>query len=492
VSIRLRLTLWQTALLSLVLTAFAVVVHVAVDRQETSQLAYTLRVRAEDVQHAIYDARHAGAAGEAGSIEGPSPALDRAITAALGDGALSAVVLGPDGRELARSENLDGAFPVPAKVVQSALGGDRVLKTKEIGGEEMRLYAEKVSLGRDGGSGALVVAASMRPVAATMARWRWGLVGAVLGTTALASAIGWFLASKAMRPVDRMTQAARAIGRAADFSRRLPEPPQRDELGRLAVTFNEMLSQLGEAFATQRRFLADASHELRTPLTVVRTNAEALQRGVAADPVERAETLRAIVRETDRMGRLVADLLALARADAGQPLTRRRLALDTLVLDVYEQEQALANGVHLDLGEWEQVEVEGDPDRLKQVVLNLVDNALRHTPDGGTVTLDLLRRGEEAVLRVRDTGPGIPQEQLGRIFERFYRVDQPRSRQTGGTGLGLAIAQEVARAHEGRIEVESRLGAGSTFSLVLPVARPSAPDPAAPVPATGTRPLTTS
>jgi signal transduction histidine kinase len=297
-----------------------------------------------------------------------------------------------------------------------------------------------------------------------------------------------------MRPVDRMTQAARAIGRAADFSRRLPEPPQRDELGRLAVTFNEMLSQLGEAFATQRRFLADASHELRTPLTVVRTNAEALQRGVAADPVERAETLRAIVRETDRMGRLVADLLALARADAGQPLTRRRLALDTLVLDVYEQEQALANGVHLDLGEWEQVEVEGDPDRLKQVVLNLVDNALRHTPDGGTVTLDLVRRGEEAVLRVRDTGPGIPAEQLGRIFERFYRVDQPRSRQTGGTGLGLAIAQEVAGAHAGRIEVESRLGAGSTFSLVLPVARPPAPDPAAPapLPAAGARPLTTS
>jgi two-component system phosphate regulon sensor histidine kinase PhoR len=195
-----------------------------------------------------------------------------------------------------------------------------------------------------------------------------------------------------------------------------------------------------------------------------------------ADPVAREETLRAIARESERMGRIVSDLLTLARADAGQPLERRHLALDSLVLEVYTQEQTLANGVRLQLGEWDQIAVEGDPDRLKQVMLNLVDNALRYTPSGGEVTLDLLQRGDEAVFQVHDTGPGIPAEQMSRIFDRFYRVDQPRTRGAGGTGLGLAIAREVAEAHGGRIDVESHVGEGSTFALVLPVAR-SADEP---------------
>jgi signal transduction histidine kinase len=168
------------------------------------------------------------------------------------------------------------------------------------------------------------------------------------------------------------------------------------------------------------------------------------------------------------MARLVSDLLALARADAGVPLARRRLALDTLVLDVYQQQRSLSGQVTLTLGEWEQVEVDADPDRLKQVVMNLVVNAIRYTPAEGTVTLDLQRRGLDAVLQVRDTGVGIAREHQARIFERFYRVDQPRARQSGGTGLGLAIAREMAEAHGGRIDLVSTPGGGSTFSLILP------------------------
>ena len=495
-SIRLRLTVWHTALLALVLGGFAVVVYAAIARQESSQLSYNLRVRAEDAQQALYDARHKAEAegrllrGSDGI--GPSlPDVDHAMTLALGHEGLVAQVLAPDGQEVARSTNLAQPLPIPPQLRERVLAGQRTLKTIEFGGEKFKLYGERVSLGRGGPYGALVVASPLAPLAATLARWQLILGATVLGTTGLAAAIGWFLASKAMRPVDRMTQAARTIGQAADFSQPLPAPSQRDELGRLARTFNEMLAQLAEAFATQRRFLADASHELRTPLTVVRTNVEALRRGVDADPAERDEMLRAIARETDRMGRLVADLLALARADAGQALARRRLALDTLALEVYQQQQALADGVRLELGEWEQLEVEGDPDRLKQVVLNLVDNALRHTPAGGTVTLDLLRRGDEAVLQVRDTGPGISAEHLDRIFERFYRIDQPRSRDAGGTGLGLAIAREVAEAHGGRIDVTSRVGVGSTFSLVLPVSTPAMPASApSRVPAAAARTLT--
>ena len=147
--------------------------------------------------------------------------------------------------------------------------------------------------------------------------------------------------------------------------------------------------------------------------------------------------------------------------------------MDALLLDVYQQQRRLAAGVNLALGDLEQVEVEGDPDRLKQLALNLVDNAMRYTPPGGDVTLDVVRKNDWAVLRVRDTGVGIPPEHLPRIFERFYRVDRPRTRQAGGTGLGLAICKWVAEAHGGRIEVESLVDRGSTFSVYLPVRKAS-------------------
>jgi two-component system OmpR family sensor kinase len=286
-----------------------------------------------------------------------------------------------------------------------------------------------------------------------------------------------------MRPVDRMTRTARAIGDSGDLSRRLEEPKERDELRRLASTFNDMLTRLDQAFSTQRRFLADASHELRSPLAAIRTNVEALLRGADSDPKEREASLRAIARETDRMGRLVADLLALARADAGQPLVQKRVELDAVLIEAYQQERRLAEGVELNLGELEQVQVLGDPDRLKQLVLNLVDNALRYTPPGGEVTLDVTREGDWAVLRVSDTGVGIPREHIPHIFDRFYRVDSPRTRHSGGTGLGLAICKWVAEAHGGRIEVSSTVDSGSVFSVYLPaeasadaVRVPAAPD----------------
>ena len=471
-SIRLRLTLWQTVLLGLVLAAFAFLVYTAIAQQESSELNYTLRVRAEKVELALDKGN--GSSHGTDRVDTSSPEVNQAITTALQDDTLMAQVLSAQGEDIAHSDNLAQPLTIPDWLVSQTIaktGGVSEARTISIDGEPMRVYGTAVRLGRTNGYRAIFVASPLDHINATMERWRVILAAAVVGTSGAAAVVGWFLAAKAMRPVDQMTQAARAIGRTTDFSRRLPEPAQQDELGRLARTFNDMLDQLAEAYGTQKRFLADASHELRTPLTVIRTSVESLRRGMDADPVERDETLRAIARESERMGRLVADLLTLARADAGQTLERRRLELDSLVLEVYSQEQALADGVRLQLGEWDQIAVEGDPDRLKQVMLNLVDNALRYTPRGGTVTLDLLRRGDEAVFRVQDTGPGIAAEHLPRIFDRFYRVDQPRTRGIGGTGLGLAIAREVAEAHGGRIEVESHLGEGTTFSLVLPVAR---------------------
>ncbi len=468
-SIRLRLTLWHTVLLGLVLAAFAFLVYTAIAQQESSELNYTLRVRTEDVEKAL---DNGGSGHGSDRFEATSSEANSAITAALRDDTLAAQVLSAQGEDVAHSTNLEQPLTIPDWLVSKTIaeaGGLSEAKTVSIDGEPMRVYGMAAKVGRGDEHQAIFVASPLDHINAAMERWRVILAVAVVGTSGAAAAVGWFLAAKAMRPVDQMTQAARAIGRTTDFSRRLPEPAQQDELGRLARTFNDMLDQLAEAYGTQKRFLADASHELRTPLTVIRTSVESLRRGMDADPVERDETLRAIARESERMGRLVADLLTLARADAGQSIERRHLELDSLVLEVYSQEQTLADGVRLQLGEWDQIAVEGDPDRLKQVMLNLVDNALRYTPRGGTVTLDLLRRGEEAVFQVRDSGPGIPAEHLPRIFDRFYRVDLPRTRGIGGTGLGLAIAREVAEAHGGRIDVESRVGEGSTFSLVLPV-----------------------
>ena len=473
-SFRLRLTLWYTALLGLVLAGFAVLVYVAVARQLESQVDYELQVRALNASRALRAVNPDWPRLRARPVDLPATAL--------ADSSLYVQVVGPDGEVRASSPNLPEPLPIRPESLRRALDGAETHDTLAFNGERVELYSAPLLL--DGEViGVLQVAAPLSSLELSLTQLRLVLGAVVLVAAALGALFGFFLAKKAMRPVDQLTQTAHAIGHSADLSRRLPEPAQRDELGRLAATFNEMLGQLELAFATQRRFLADASHELRSPLAAIRTNVETLLRGVDANPDERDETLRAIARETDRMGRLVADLLALAHADAGRPLERRLVALDSLLLDVYQQQRRLAGSVRLELGDLEQVEVNGDPDRLKQLLLNLVDNALRYTQPGGTVVLDLIRLDGQAALRVRDDGPGIPPEHLPKIFDRFYRVDRTRTRQAGGTGLGLAICKWVAEAHGGRIEVESQVGRGSVFTVLLP-ARQSrlAPQPAATLP----------
>lgn len=489
-SIRLRLTLLHTLLLGLVVAAFAVIVYAAVASQELSQLNYELRLRAEDVlERALaMPGRGGRIVREAGRNEPPPSAAARAqgLGAVFADrfegSAVSAQLVRSSGDVLLRTSDLVEPIPLPPGFGAAVIASDWQTATVAVEGQAMQILGLRLDARRFSDELLLVVATSLAPVEATLASWRLTLSVVVVATTGLAAAIAWFMATRALRPVDRMAGAARAIGEAADFGRRLPEPSQVDELGRLARTFNQMLDQLAAANAAQRRFLADASHELRTPLTAMATNLAVLRGRGATEPSERErdEMLRAVARETDRMSRLVADLLTMARTDGGQEPHRNRLDLGDIVLEVYQQQRSLAAGVTLALGEWEQVEVEADPDRLRQAVLNLVDNAIRYTPAGGTVTLDVRRTRSEAILRVRDTGIGIPPEHQARIFERFYRVDQPRGRQSGGTGLGLAIAREMAIVHGGRIELASEPGVGSSFSLIVPaLPGPTMPAPAA-------------
>lgn len=282
--------------------------------------------------------------------------------------------------------------------------------------------------------------------------------------------LGNWIARSALRPIETITASALQITHADDLSRRIPmEASPGSEVGRLIQAFNETLERLEKLFTTQSRFLADISHELRTPLTAVRGNVDLLRK-MGADP----ESLDAVQSETDRMIRLVGDLLVLSRAESGTlPLAHEPVEVDTLLLEVFQQGRILAQGkVGISVGFLDQAVVIGDRDRLKQLLLNLVANAVQYTPSGGSVVLSL-RIVEDCVhLTVADTGPGIPPADLPHIFDRFYRSEKSRSRiATGGAGLGLSIAQWIAQGHGGRIEVASELGKGTTFSVWLPFER---------------------
>jgi signal transduction histidine kinase len=289
-----------------------------------------------------------------------------------------------------------------------------------------------------------------------------------LSSVALALLLSWAIAGRALRPVARMTQTAQTITLSQDLTRRIEMPAHQDELGRLAKTFNEMLESIEAAYGAQQRFVSDASHELRAPLTAIQGNLELLSRHRSMPEAEREEALAEVTREAKRLSRLVADLLALARADAGVPLKHRQLDLDEVVLDAYREARQLSNGQALTLEPFEPTQVIGDEDRLKQLVLILLDNALKYTPAQGHVTLGLQREASGSKITVRDTGVGIPPEDLPHVFERFYRADPARGRDPGGTGLGLPIARWIVEQHGGKITLESQPGQGTLATIYLP------------------------
>src|SRR5437588_3981647 len=305
---------------------------------------------------------------------------------------------------------------------------------------------------------------------------------------------GWFITWSVLSRVQHITKAARSISASHNFSQRVPDNSRfgRDELTSLAFTFNEMLANLEKAYQRQQRFVADASHELRAPITSIRCNLDLLAR--APDlPFDEAQAALADARaEADRMGRLVSDLLTLARSDSISQSGRIRVNgyrkddskkkpvdLDSLLLEVFRQYQPVGEngngetrkqGPRLLLQHIAPATVYADADQLKQVLVSLMDNALKYTPYEGTVSLSLTTSGNSAVVKVSDTGIGISPEDLPHIFERFYRADQSRSHDRGGSGLGLAIVESIVQEHQGSIEVESTPGKGSTFILKLSVA----------------------
>ena len=338
------------------------------------------------------------------------------------------------------------------------------------GGPEYRVRASIAQ----GDEAMLLVASSLRDVNSTLNR----LLAIELVVTALVLAaiagLGLWLVRLGLRPLDAIGQTASAIA-AGDLSRRVERAEERTEVGRLGLALNSMLARIESSFRAQeaserklRRFVADASHELRTPLSAVRAYAELYDRGAAERPDDLERSMKGISRESERMSVLVEDLLLLARLDDGRPLERERVELDEVVGEAVETAQAVDPDRAIELHA-EPATVLGDRVRLRQIVDNLLANVRAHTPPGTPASVSVTRRNGSAEISVTDAGPGLDEEHLEHLFERFYRADPSRARASGGVGLGLAIVAAVAEAHGGTASASSRPGEGTTIAIALPL-----------------------
>lgn len=380
-------------------------------------------------------------------------------------------ILGRDGRTFASSSLTAETVPVDPDALAAAMAGESVYRTSRVGDVRVRsLYGP---LRMNGQTLAVVqLSESLSPMMRTIAEFRSLLLSGGVLALLVGLAGTWSLTRQALQPVADLTDRVARIAETGEFDERVPEPESPDEIGRLALTFNALLDRISLMLDRQRTLVADTSHELRNPLMVVRGNLELLAAGLP--PQEQREAAKDAIEEVDRMTRLVQDLLFIADADAERAIEHDDVPLEALVANVVSDARRLANRPdgprELVLAANDPLTVRGDAERLRQLIWNLVENALRYTPAGGTVTVSLRRRGPVAELTIADTGIGIPPEHLAHIFERFYRVDTGRSRAVGGTGLGLSIVRQITEAHGGQVRVRSTPGEGSTFTVALPVA----------------------
>ncbi|HTX53256.1 MAG TPA: ATP-binding protein [Candidatus Baltobacteraceae bacterium] len=468
-SIRARLTAWFTGVLAVTLLVFSAVSYILLSYNLWHDLDSTLEGVAKTVAQAARP-----------PMAGIPPDLEQMLRRYFGPSFPERYYqfLDPYGQ-------VDPRFPqealrpphISAETLKNAAAGYATFETVEAGGEfPLRVLTFPLKLsGRT--TNVLQVGMSLEGLFRTRRNFAWALLAMMPVALALASGGGWLLARRALRPVDRMAETARRIG-AEGLGQRLAGAEAEDELGRLARTLNEMLARLEAAFSEMRRFSADASHELRTPLTVLKGEIEVALRS-ERDSAEYQRVLLSALDEVERMTHLVEDLLLLSRADAGAlRFEREPVEMDRLVEDICKQGEILGRprNVQVSLRSLEPLVVEGDGQKLKQVLLNLVDNAVKYTPAGGHVGIGLRQNAKtpeaagQAEVLVEDDGVGIPADAIPHLFDRFYRVDPARSRDGSSAGLGLCIAKTIAEAHGGTIEVASALGAGSTFTLRLPLA----------------------
>ncbi|MFP3880070.1 MAG: sensor histidine kinase [Dehalococcoidia bacterium] len=450
-SIKFRFTLWYLLVLAVLLLALSGGVYLYLSRNLYRSLDLSLALRSTQLR----------------SIPGILESIRQGeFQEELGE---IVILYFYSGDQLVEVSPRGLSIPLSREFISQAIAHPSSLATIETAqGERLRLLAVPVNLNLVG-PGVLVIARSTIQIDRALTRLGRTLLIAIPLTLTVAAGGGIFLARRALKPVDQIAQTAQEIGES-DLSRRI-DVNTKDELGRLAATLNEMIGRLENAFRRQQQFTSDASHELRTPLAVIEAESSlALQKERPSSDYR--QSLEAISREARQMSSLIAKLLALARSDSGkEKWDFTEVNLGKLIPDLAIDAEVLCQekGLTFQLDQTQDLVVTGDDARLRELFMNLLDNAVRYTPIPGAVSVSLRREGQMAIVAISDTGVGIPAEDIAFIFERFYRVDKSRSRFDGGTGLGLAISQRIAQAHGGRIEVESRVGVGSTFSVWLPL-----------------------
>ncbi|HLZ91251.1 MAG TPA: ATP-binding protein [Candidatus Acidoferrum sp.] len=478
-SVRVRLTLWYTGLLALFLVLLSLLTYYIFWRSTLQRTDSELA----ELSEAFLTTVNAEMQDNVGP-DGPKAAAQEAIVEhRFRDHVLA--VLDEKGGLLTSSQDQPNE-DVPAglfsslayrRLLSDAAGAARpVLETMKGGRSGYRAYVRKFPL--KGQTYTLVILQSLHAqnemleeVGATFA---WVIPMAIV----LASMGGYFLARKSLAPVVAMSNQAGRIG-AENLHERLPIQNAKDELGRLAASFNDLLERVDQSFERQRRFMSDASHELRTPAAILRGESEVALSRAERSAAEYRESLAVLHAEALRLTQIVEDLFTLTRADAGQyPLAPRDMYLDELAAECTHATRslALAKQITLTCEIPAELPIRADEALLRRMILNLLDNAIKYTPAGGRVTVSCERVGDEYALSVTDSGCGIPEELQQRVFERFFRADKARTRSEndGGAGLGLSIARWIAEAHQGSLRLTRSDAGGSTFTAVLPAAVPVA------------------
>jgi heavy metal sensor kinase len=483
-SLRFKLTLWYVLILGILLIAFSSFLYFTLSKSLYRDVDNKLRSLAELI-----------------ASESASPLskfgfgnIDQTLEASMNLRPIGKFiqVLDESGRIGPKSDNLKNVqLPISLNALKNASTGLITFETnRSVGNTPLRIVTLPVAE-KDHTMRIVQVASSLEDVEDALNTLLLILTITVPSVLIMASVGGQFLAHKALKPVDQITQTARMIT-SQNLNQRIPPPKVKDEISRLVETFNDMITRLDQSFCQIKQFSSDASHELKTPLTILRGEVEVTLRKERTSP-EYQQILKSNLEEINRMSQIVEDLLLLSRADNGEiQLAPKEINLSEVVREIVPQAHILAKSknlqIHTLLPE-DQVYILGDRLRIRELFLNLLENAVKYTEEGGKITIHLtknhtpsagkdngngLEPGKRALaeITVADTGIGIAKQDQERIFDRFFRVDKARSREQGGSGLGLSICKWIVEAHRGKISVESELGKGSSFIVLLPLHRP--------------------
>ncbi len=461
-SVRARLTLFWVAVLAIALVVIGGLIYIL--------LARALYSRIDDNLGAVVQITTTSLTNDLAEGQDVEDAA-RSTAAELSSRQQMLAIYDGNGRLLAeggRDEDLDVRLPP----LDSVPSDDSLLLTVNEAGDEddrHRLAIRRVSIPPSGTEYVIVAGSSLEPTDEELGSLREVLAYVVPIALILAGAGGWFLARQSLAPVAAMADRARRIG-AEDLTARLPVANSRDELGRLAETFNDLLGRVEASLIQQRQFMADASHELRTPVATSRTAAAVALQQPHRPEQEYRDTLAIIEQQTARLSRIVEDMFTLARADAGSyPIRRTEMYLDEVVDEAVRAARVIAatRSVAVDLTAIDSARFTGDEDLIRRLIGNLLDNAIRHAPPDTTVAVTVDRDPVGYAITVSDRGEGIAPEAQPHIFERFYRADAARTTRDGGAGLGLALARWIARAHGGDVTLVRSSHDGTTFRAAL-------------------------